>query len=101
MSALCHCRLRQHQRPQHAGEEGQRGGGDRGGLGDGRRGDGRAAVPGREIRPAAPPGVLQVRIQESWFIIIFDPVLQFFLDLSLGPFSKNAFLFTLNVRSFT
>lgn len=56
----CHCRFCQHQRPEHAGKEGQRGGGDRGGLGDGDGGDGRAGVPGREIRPAAPDRVLQV-----------------------------------------
>lgn len=56
----CYCRFCQHQRPEHAGKEGQRGGGDRGGLGDGDRGDGRTGVPSREIRPAAPPRVLQV-----------------------------------------
>lgn len=56
----CRCRFCQHQRPEHAGKEGQRGGGDRGGLGDGDGGDGRAAIPGWEIRPAAPARVLQV-----------------------------------------
>lgn len=53
-------RLSQHQRPEHAGKERQRGGGHRGGLGDGGVGDGRAAVPGGKIRPAASSGVLQV-----------------------------------------
>ncbi|XP_075936709.1 phospholipase D1-like isoform X2 [Anarhichas minor] len=53
-------RFCQHQRPEHAGKEGQRGGGDRGGLGDGYGGDGRAGVPSWKIRSAAPPRVLQV-----------------------------------------
>ena len=53
-------RLRQHQRPEHAGEEGQRGGGHRGGLGEGPLSDGRGGVPGWTLRPEDTPGVLQV-----------------------------------------
>lgn len=60
-AGLSASRFSQHQRPEHAGKERQRGGGDRGGLGDGDVGDGRAGVPGGKIRPAAPSGVLQVR----------------------------------------
>lgn len=57
---LCFFRFCQHQRPEHAGKAGQRGGGDRGGLGDGGLCDGRKAVQGGKIRPAAPARVLQV-----------------------------------------
>lgn len=57
---LCFFRFCQHQRPEHAGKAGQRGGGDCGGLGDGGLGDGRKAVQGGKIRPAAPARVLQV-----------------------------------------
>lgn len=88
------CRVGQHQRQEHAGKEGQRGGGDRGGLGDGYRGDGRAGVPGRQIRPAAPPRVLQVRKRTLFLLIYFPPpvVLRIFMP-SLCIFSSLCFFF--------
>lgn len=61
-------RFCQHQRPEHGGKEGQRGGGDRGGHGDGDLGDGRANVPSWKVCSAAPHGVLQVRKHpDTWF----------------------------------
>lgn len=64
-------RFCQHQRPEHAGKERQRGGGHRGGLWDSDVSDGRAGVPGREIQPPAPPGVLQVRKRPEISISVF------------------------------
>lgn len=68
---LCCCRFCQHQRPKHAGKEGQRGGRDRGGLGDGDGGDGRAGIPGGKIRSAAATRVLQVLKRLCFFFFFF------------------------------